>query len=496
MTVLAIWALLLVPQDPPFKLPVEELVLDNGMRVLVVERHDVPRVHCSLWWRVGSVHERPGVTGLSHFFEHMMFMGTDVIGTTDPAKDAELNARIEAVMSKIREIKLARLEKSRRGAAPDPKDEEAYAGLRKQYEALVEEQKKISVPEALSKIFQAAGGTGLNATTSYDRTNYFVELPANKVELFCWLESDRFLKPVFRSFYPEREVVKEERRMRTDSTPTGLVNEAYLAMFWQAHPYRWPVIGWMSDIDQYTLTDAQDYYKTHYSPENCTLMFVGDVDTKAVQALAKRYFGRLPRFPHGRPAIVTQESEQVAERRLHAEVDAQDEINVRWHGPSGVHKDSPTLDLLMNVFGGRSGRLYKPLVEEKKLALETEAWYWSLRYGGAIHLGATPREGVDAAEVEKALGAIVEEVRAKGVTERELKKAKNQQMADLVRTLKTNAGIAQQLGYFETIGTYQDFFAYMKGFEAATPADLKAAAEAYLKPAGRNVLVLKRRAKK
>src|SRR5688572_30911158 len=268
MSIAALLALLLASQDPPFKLPVEELVLDNGMRILVVERHDVPRVHCSLWWRVGSVHERPGVTGLSHFFEHMMFMGTDVIGTTDPARDAELNAKIEAVMSKIREIKLARLEDARRGVKRD--DEAAYAALRKEYEALIEEQKKISVPEALSKIFQANGGTGLNATTSYDRTNYFVELPANKVELFCWLESDRFLKPVFRSFYPEREVVKEERRMRTDSTPTGLVNEAYMSMFWQAHPYGWPVIGWMSDIDQYTLSDAEAYYRTHYSPENCT----------------------------------------------------------------------------------------------------------------------------------------------------------------------------------------------------------------------------------
>jgi predicted Zn-dependent peptidase len=482
-------------QDAPFQLPVQELVLDNGMRILVVERHEVPRVYCSLWWRVGSVHERPGLTGLSHFFEHMMFMGTDVIGTTDAAKDADLNARIEAVMSKIREIKLQRLENLRRGLPEDAGDAE-YQALRKQYEALVEEQKKIIIPEHLSKLFQAAGGTGLNATTSYDRTNYFVELPSNKVELFCWLESDRFLKPVFRSFYPEREVVKEERRMRTDSTPTGLVNEAYIAQFWQAHPYRWPVIGWMSDIDQYTLADAEAYYRTHYSPENCTAVFVGDVDAATVQALARRYFGRLKRFPGGRPALVTQEPEQVAERRITAEVDAQDEINVRWHAPSGVHADSPKLDLLMNVFGGRSGRLYRPLVEEKKLALETEAWYWSLRYGGAVHVGASPREGVDAGEVEKALDAVVEEVRRGGVTDRELQKAKNQQLADLVRTLKTNAGVAQQLGYFETIGTYKDFFAYLKGFEAATPADLKRCADQYLKPAGRNVLVLKRKAQK
>jgi predicted Zn-dependent peptidase len=484
------------PQDSGFKLPVEEFVLDNGLRVLIVERHDVPRVFCSLWWRVGSVNERTGVTGLSHFFEHMMFMGTDVIGTRDAKKDAELNGKIEAVMGKIREIKLARLEARRRGLAPSAADEERYQALSKEYEGYVEEQKKIIIPEHLSKIFQANGGTGLNATTSYDRTNYFVELPANKVELFCWLESDRFLKPVFRSFYPERDVVKEERRMRTDSTPTGLVHEAYWAMFWQAHPYKWPVLGWMSDIDQYQLADAQRYYDTHYSAQNCTAMFVGDVNAGEIRELSRRYFGRLKRFPGERDAIVTQEPEQTAERRMEAEADAKDELDIQWHGPSAVHQDAAACDLLMSVFAGRSGRLYRPLVEDKKLALETDSYFWSLRYGGVLHLGAQPREGADLAGLEKALSEIVEELRKSGITDRELEKARNQQMADLVRGLKTSNGISQQLGYFETVGTYKDFFAYAKSLETVTAADIKRCAETYLKPSGRNVLVIRRKEKK
>ena len=483
------------PQESAFRYPLHETTLENGLRILIVERRDVPRVYGSLWWRVGSVHERPGVTGLSHFFEHMMFMGTKTIGTTDPAEDARLNAAIEAVMEKIRALKLQRLETARRGGDPAEADARIET-LRKAYESLVEEQKKITIPEHLSKIFQANGGTGLNATTSFDRTNYYVELPSNKIELFCWLESDRFLRPVFRSFYPEREVVKEERRMRTDSTPTGLIHEAYWSMFWQAHPYTWPVIGWMSDIDQYTLTDAEAYYRTHYSPENCTLVFVGDVDVPALQDLCRRYFGRLKRSSSPRDPVVTIEPPQVAERRLHAEADAQDEINVRWHGPSGVHKDSAALDLLMGVLSGRSGRLYRPLVEEKRLALETEAWYWSLRHGGVIHVGATPREGADPAALERELLAIVEEVREKGITERELLKARNQQLADLLRGMRTNAGIAQQLGYFETIGSYKDLFAYLKALETATPDDVRRVARDYLKPEGRNVLVLRRRAAK
>ena len=485
-----------VPQEPGFQLPVEEHVLDNGMRILIIPRRQVPRVYCSLWWRVGSVNERAGVTGLSHFFEHMMFMGTDVIGTVDRKRDAELNAKIERTMSRIRALKLRRLEDRRRGLEPSEKVKKRYDRLWKKYQEYVGEQKRITVPEHLSKIYQANGGTRLNATTSYDRTNYFVELPANKTELFFWLESDRFNKPVFRSFYPEREVVKEERRMRTDSTPTGLIDEAYLASFWQSHPYRWPVIGWMSDIDQYTLTDAEAYFKTHYSPENCTAMFVGDVDADAIKALAKRYFGRLKRFPGERPAIVTQESRQVAVKRMHAEADTPSRITIRWHGPSGVHKDSAALDLLMNVFSGRSGRLFRPLVMEKKLALNVEGWYWSLRYGGIINLGAVLREGVDFGDAEKAFEEVIDDVRKNGVSEREVKKAKNKMLADLVRTLQTARGITQQLGYFETIGTHKDFRQYAANLQAATGGDLKRLANEYLVPQGRNILTIRRKEKK
>lgn len=492
---LAVTAAAKEPQDTGFKLPVDEMVLDNGMRVLIVERHEVPRVFCSLWWRVGSVNERPGLTGLSHFFEHMMFMGTDVIGTRDPIKDADLNAKIESTMGKIRQIKLERLEAKRRGVPPSSEGESRFKELWKEYEGYVEEQKKIIIPEHLSKIYQANGGTGLNATTSFDRTNFFVELPANKVELFCWLESDRFLKPVFRSFYPERDVVKEERRMRTESTPTGLIHEQFWSTFWQALPYSWPVLGWMSDIDEYTLADAERYFATHYSPQNCTAIFVGDVNPGEIKELSRRYFGRLKRFPGERDAIVTQEPEQVAERRLEAEADAKDEIELQWHGPSGVHADAAACDLMMAAFSGRSGRLYRPLVEEKKLALETDSYFWALKYGGVLHVGIQPREGVGAELVEKAVHDIVQDLRKNGINERELEKARNQQTADLVRDLKTTGGISQQLGYFETIGTYKDFFAYVKALETATAADVKRCAEQYLRPAGRNTLIIHRKGK-
>jgi predicted Zn-dependent peptidase len=476
-------------------LPVQELVLDNGMRVLVVEKPGAPRVHCALYWRVGSVNERPGITGLSHFFEHMMFKGTARIGTRDPVKDAELNAAIESTMNEIRQIKLQKLEADRRGEKLPADAEQKVKDLWKRYEELVKEQQKITISEHLSKIYQSNGGTGLNATTSYDRTNYFVELPSNKVELFFWLEADRFSRPVFREFYPEREVVKEERRMRTDSTPTGLINEANLSMFWQAHPYTWPVIGWMSDIDQYRLVDADAYFAKHYSPQNCTAIFAGDVKASEIFELSKKYFGKLKRFAEDPDPIVTVEPEQVAERRMVAEADAQPSMSLRWHGPSGVHADTPGLDLLSMILDGRTGRLYRELVEDKKLALNCGAGFWTLKYGGMFYLSVTPRDEKNTARIEALIDTILEDIKTGGVTEKELQKVKNQSIATMVRQLEQLDGITETLGYYEVIGTWRDLQGYVKRLQAVTADDVKRLARQYLKPTGSNVLIIKRRKK-
>jgi predicted Zn-dependent peptidase len=511
LTLLVLIALPAVAQDPPkapnFDLPVDELILDNGMKVLTVERPMSPRVFCALYWKVGSVNERPGITGLSHFFEHMMFKGTDVIGTTDPKADRELNAKIEAVMSKIRELKLRGLEALRQG---DPlsdlarksvqtiraDDEASWLKLKGEYDGLINDQKKISVGEHLSKLFQENGGTGLNASTSYDWTRYFVELPANKVELFCWLESDRFLNPVFREFYPEREVVKEERRMRYDSQPTGPISEAFEAQFWMSHPYKWPVIGWMSDIDQYTYSDAQKYYETHYVPENCTAIFVGGCRKEDIRALAQRYFGRLPKAKGPRDPIVTLESRQVAEKRMSAEANSQPFIVIRWHGPSQAHADAPALDLLSTILSGRSGRLHKSLVLDKKIALNSGSSYEGRKYGGILSVSANPRPDADFAAVEAELIAAVDLLKTEPVAETELQRARQQMIAGLIRDLDTNNGIATHLGFAEILDTWKDLFNQIPDLNKVTVADVQRVANKYFTPEGRNVLIVKRKSGK
>ncbi len=504
-----------VAQDPPpkpsggfdLKVPVEEFFLDNGMKVLMVERRNVPRVYCALYWKVGSVNERPGTTGFSHFFEHMMFKGTKKLGTKDWKKDEEFNAAIEAVNADVRALKLKGLEAMRRG---EPMSEDAFKAatniakvdegkwkdLTKKFDEIKTAQQEITVSEHISKLFDSNGGTNSNASTFYDWTRYFVELPANKVELFFWLESETFLGPVWREFYPEREVVKEERRMRTDSTPTGLINQQFSAMFWAAHPYSWPVIGWMSDIDQYSVAEAQKYYDTHYQPSNCTAIFVGDLDKSQIREMSKRYFGRLKNREVQPDPIVTQEPAQVAEQRLDAEADSQPSITIRWHAPSGVHSDTAPLDLMSMILDGRTGRLWRTLVDEKKLALGTNAGYAAFKYGGWIDYSATPRDPKQFAELEAGINEVVAGVQKDGVSERELQKVKNQSLANTVRQLDTNQGVGDMLGWNDVQRDWRETFDYLKRVEAVTPEDVKRVANQYFTAQGRNVLVIRRKEKK
>jgi predicted Zn-dependent peptidase len=234
---------------------VETLMLDNGMKFLLVPRSDQPNSIAAGWLaKVGSVNERPGITGISHFFEHMMFKGTNTIGTSDPQKDAEFRARERDVHEKI--LSLTWTEQYRRfksGEIDDPwdprNDTDELKSLRHELKSAMEEHSKVIVKNEFDSIYTKHGGSGMNAFTSNDLTFFFITVPSNKFELWAWMESDRLGDSVFREFYSERDVVHEERRLRTESTPTGIFEEQFDAMFWQSSPYSWPVIGWTSDLN-------------------------------------------------------------------------------------------------------------------------------------------------------------------------------------------------------------------------------------------------------
>ena len=227
--------------------------LDNGLTLLLVPRPGDPNVAAGWVAKVGSVYERPGITGVAHLFEHMMFKGTQTIGTRDIEQDLQIIEQLDALRA---EIQAAEVELDRRyqlGEIDDPADPAVrsprHQELLDEFEALLARQSDLLIKEDFSRIYTAEGGSGMNAGTSYDFTIYFINVPANKLELWFWMESDRLANPVFREFYAERSVVHEERRLRTDSTPIGKFREQFEAMFWQSSPYGWPVIGWPSDLE-------------------------------------------------------------------------------------------------------------------------------------------------------------------------------------------------------------------------------------------------------
>src|SRR6266852_8814404 len=276
------------------KVPVVERHLDNGMTLLLVERHDEPTVAGGWVAHVGSSNEKPGMTGIAHLFEHMMFKGTPTLGTKNYPKDLEIIAAQERVRDEMRAEEKKMRAAYRRGEIDDllkPENRtERYKELEKEFKGLIAQQREILVKNEFDRVYSGNGGSRMNAFTSDDMTVYFINVPANKLELWMWMESGRIFHPVFREFYAERDVVFEERRMRTDSTPLGKFDEEFKAMFWESSPYSWPVVGWPSDIPSISKAQADDFYGIYYSPQNITMILVGDFKPENTEALAKEYF--------------------------------------------------------------------------------------------------------------------------------------------------------------------------------------------------------------
>ncbi|MCX6930392.1 MAG: pitrilysin family protein, partial [Verrucomicrobia bacterium] len=400
---LFIWALPLQAQ----KVPVVEKHLANGMRLLLVERHDEPNVAGGWVAHVGSSNERLGMTGIAHLFEHMMFKGTPTIGTKNYKKDLEIIAAQERIRDEMRLEERKMRAQYRHGEIDDllkPENKtEHYRELEKEFNKLIAEQRDVLVKNEFDRIYSGAGGSSMNAFTSEDMTAYFVNVPANKLELWMWMESDRILHPVFREFYAERDVVFEERRMRTESTPLGKFQEEFNAMFWESSPYSWPVIGWPSDLPTISKAQADDFYSTYYAPQNLTLILVGDLDPNQAETLVKRYFERIPRGPNNPPDVVTLELKQLAEKRMNAEAEANPQVDILWHTVPFRHRDSYALEILGQILSTRTGRLYKGLVLGKEVATEVSADQSSMKWEGFFNAGGEAKEGHTPEEVEQGI---------------------------------------------------------------------------------------------
>lgn len=454
--------------------------LSNGLTLLVVERPEAPVFSFFTHVDAGSSQEVPGITGLAHMFEHMAFKGTDKIGT----KDFEAEKR---ALEKVEQT-YAAYDRERRKEVG--RDDQKVAELEKAWRDAMAVADQYVVANEFGEIIDREGGVGLNAFTSYDEVGYFYSLPSNRVELWAYLESERFLKPVMREFYKERDVVMEERRMRTDSNPVGKLIEQFLATAYTAHPYGAPVVGWPSDLRSFSATDALEFYDRYYMPSNLVVAIVGDVKAAEVIPIAEKYFGRLAARPRPAP-LRTEEPPQRGERTVILRETAQPFYIEGYHKPNSRHADDAVYEVISDLLSaGRTSRLYRSLVRDKKIAAFSSGFnsFPGDKYANMFALFAVPTPGHTTEEIRDAIRAEVERLKNEDVTDDELRMVKTRAKANLIRQLDSNQGLAFQLGAAQArFGDWRDVFRQVERIDKVTKQDVRRVANATFVPSNRTV---------
>jgi predicted Zn-dependent peptidase len=465
-------------------LPVVEHVLPNGMRFLILPRGGAPTVSFVVHVPVGSVHESSGATGLAHFLEHLLFKGSTTVGTRDIDAERALFAQMDAAHDTL---------VAARGGFPTP-DSTRIQALEERIRVLEDSARTFVVPNAFDEILSRNGAQGLNATTSYESTEYFVELPANRARLWFVLEADRMRNPVFREFYREREVIEEERRARMESDPGGRLYEAHMGAAFRVHPYGVAPIGHASDIRNLGRREVESFYRTHYGPENTVVAVVGAIDADSVKAWADAYFAPLERRG-SIPPVRSVEPQQRGERRVEVWGDAEPQLRIGWKVERDIDPDAPARALLANLLvGGRDARLYRRLVREERVASSVSAGGGpGARFPGLFVLHATPRAPHTPEEVESIIYDELRRFEDTPPTPLELERVRTRLEAARVRRLNSNLGLAFQLvGSAALYGDWKTTFELQARLQQVTAEDVVRVVRDVLRPEVRTVAVFRR----
>jgi len=473
--------------SPGERLPVVQHVLPNGMTFLFLRRAGAPTVSFVTHFRAGGVDEWTGISGTAHLFEHMLFKGTHTIGTHNDAAEQALFPTIDAVADSF-------TAEFRKGGLTDS----ARLGtLRDRLKQLEDSARQFIESNELDRILTENGAQFLNASTGNDLTNYFFSLPSNRSRLWFILESDRIRNPVLREFYSEREVVMEERRLRVETQPGGLLREEFLQAAFRAHPYGRPVVGVASEIQTVTRRSAQEYFQRFYGPNNAVVAVVGDLDVDSMTAWADHYFGDIPAGEPHRP-VVTQEPPQRGERRIDVEFDANPQVLIGYHVPSAQHPDAAALTVLAQVLtGGRTSRLFQRLVIRNRVATSIGA----SQSPGSLYPRLFTFQGIPIAphttqEIETAVYEVLDGIEAEPPSKFEMQRVRNQIDASSIQRLQSNFGLAFQLSNSEALWyDWRQTFRDQAAQAGVTAADVQRVAKTYFSPNNRTVATLVRPAK-
>src|SRR5882724_7579694 len=462
--------------------------LANGLTAIVMERPEAPVF--SFYTRVdaGSAQEVPGITGLAHMFEHMAFKGTDKIGTKNYVAEQVALAKVEKAYAAYQKENLKEV----------GRDEKRVAELEQAWQKAMAQADEYVVLNEFGEIVESQGGLGMNANTDHDETAYYYSFPQNRLELWAYLESERFLEPVMRQFYKERDVVYEERRMSVDSSPQGRLLEQFLRAAFIAHPYGRPVIGWPSDLRAFSATDAANFFKKYYVPANVVVTVVGDVKAAEAMPIIEKYFGRIPARPAPEP-LRTQEPPQQALRSVLLRDRSQPIYVEGYHRPDFRDPDDAVYDVLADLLSkGRTSRLYRSLVRDKRIAIAAQGGSFpGTKYPSLFFFFAAPSQGHTAEDIAAPIHEEIEKLKTQDVTDDELHSIKTRPKADLIRGLGNDQGLAFQLGEYQALyGDWRELFRQIDEIEKVSNADIRRVANKTFREENRTVAAMETEAQK
>jgi predicted Zn-dependent peptidase len=440
--------------------------LDNGLTVLICERPEAPVFSFYTHVDAGSAQDPLGQTGLAHMFEHMAFKGTDKIGTKDYAAE-------KVALQKVETAYAAYLEERDRLVG---RNEDKLKQLETAWQDATKEANQYVIPNQFSEIIERNGGENINASTAEDETNYFYSLPENRLELWAYLESERFMHPVMREFYKERNVVIEERRLRIDSRPIGRLIEQFTTAAFQASEYHRPGIGWMSDLNSFSATDAKNFFDEYYVPSNMVVVVVGDVKASEAMPMIEKYFGRIPSHPKPDERITT-EPPQNSERRVVLHDPSQPIYLEGYHRPDYRSPDDAVYDAIADLMSeGRTSRLYRALVRDKKIA-SFSAGFTGLpgnKYPHLFAFYAVPLPGHKPGDMAPAIHEEIDRLKKEDIGDDELQMIKTRAKANLIRSLDSNSGLAFELGLNQArYDDWRELFYEVDRIDKITKADIR-----------------------
>ncbi len=452
--------------------PVHFDSLGNGLKVIVVPDTNVAIVSCRLYYFVGSMYEGPGTTGFSHMYEHMMFKGTKRLGTTNFEKEREWLQKIDSVDGVI--------DKMNNAGIPDTGA--AFTKLKNEIGVYMQREREYIKKDEIWDLYSGSGATNLNAWTADDMTAYIVTLPKNKVELFYWIEADRMQNPILREFYSERDVVAEERRMRYENQPVNRYYEQLNALFYMAHPYRQPTIGWMPEIQAFTIKKLYAHIRRFYTPDNALIVLVGNIDPKAAMTDIQRYFGPIPRAAEAKPEVVSREPQPIGETRFTVRDDAEPRIDIMFHTPGYPNNDLFALDVVEGILSGRSGRLYNRLITKDNLCVDAGASHAVRLHDGNFQVWAVLKKNSDPALVEKVMMEEIGSLMQAPPSPREMQRIKNEIRMSFISHLKSLEGQSDRLAWFQRLGNWKGLLEYPEKIIAVKADSIPGIVKKYFAP--------------